>query len=328
MSDDFWRERPVLVTGGCGFIGSHLVEALLASGAKVTVLDQYTSTGQLMHLEGIDHPSLDVLLGDVADPFRTREAARGVDVIFHLAALISIPYSYVAPAHVVSTNVNGTLAVLEAARSEGVRRVVHTSTSEVYGSAQTWPMDENHPLSAQSPYAATKIAADQLALSYYRSFGTGVAVIRPFNTYGPRQSLRAVIPSIIAQALASDEIVVGATTPKRDLTFVADTVRGFLRIGREDDVDGEVFNIGSGQATSVGRLIERVLRVLGVDKPIRHVEERMRPPESEVTSLICDASKARTRLGFEPEISLDDGLRAVAEYLTANPMTDPARLRR
>ncbi|MDP9334777.1 MAG: GDP-mannose 4,6-dehydratase [Actinomycetota bacterium] len=328
MPDDFWRDRPVLVTGGCGFIGSHLVEALLRAGAKVTVLDLYTSTGQLMHLEGVDHPSLEVVLGDVADPSCTRAAARGADVIFHLAALISIPYSYVAPAHVVATNVGGMLAVLEGARAEGVRRVVQTSTSEVYGSAQTWPMNENHPLCAQSPYAATKIAADQLALSYYRSFGLGVTVVRPFNTYGPRQSLRAIVPSIVAQALVSDEIVVGATTPQRDLTFVADTVRGFLAMGRADDVEGEVFNIGSGQAISVAQLIERVFRVLNVDKPIRHVALRMRPPDSEVTALICDASKARTRLGFEPVIGLDDGLNAVAEYLTSHPTVDPSRLRR
>lgn len=331
MSGDdssFWEGRRVLVTGGCGFIGSHLTERLLREGAAVRVLDLYTSTGSRMHLEGVDHPSLEVTLGDVADPWIVRQLARDVDVIFHLAALISIPYSYVAPAHVVATNVQGTLAVLEAAKAEGVRRVVHTSTSEVYGSAQRRPMDEDHPLVGQSPYAATKIGADQLALSYARSFDLGVTVLRPFNTFGPRQSLRAIIPSIVSQALFTDEILVGSLDPERDLTFVTDTVDGFLRIARADGVEGEVFNVGSGVATSVRDLVDRAQAVLGTDRPVRQVEERMRPPASEVVALICDAGKAAARLGWSPTVSLDDGLLAVAEHLRASPVDDPGRLRR
>jgi NAD dependent epimerase/dehydratase len=326
--DEFWSSRSVLVTGGCGFIGSHLVEALLERGADVRVLDLYTSEGGVGHLEPVaDHPSLEILLGDVADPWATHRAADGVDTIFHLAALISIPYSYTAPAHFVATNVTGTLSVLEAARSLGVRRVVQTSTSEVYGSAQLVPMPEEHPLVAQSPYAATKIAADQLALSYHRSFELGAAVIRPFNTYGPRQTLRAIVPTVVAQALFADEIVVGSLTPTRDLTFVTDTVAGFLAVGQEDDVDGEVFNVGSGKTISVGELIERVLAVLGVDKPVRQVQERMRPPDSEVVALICDASKARDRFGFEVRTDLDQGIQAVARHLEEHPPPDPGRLR-
>jgi NAD dependent epimerase/dehydratase len=311
----FWRGRRVLVTGGCGFIGSHLVEALLLAGADVVALDAYNSWSSKGFLEDVDDSSLEVQLGDVADPFLMRELSAGTDTIFHLAALIGIPYSYAAPAHYVRTNVEGALATLEAARSEGVRRVVHTSTSETYGSAQYEPMDEAHPLVAQSPYAATKIAADQLAGSYFRSFDVPVTTLRPFNTFGPRQSMRAVLPTLMTQALYADRIMVGALDPVRDMTYVADTVDAFLRVAAADGVEGEVFNVGSGVGRTVAEMLDAVQRVAGVDKPVEQVEARLRPPKSEVAALVCDFGKARRAFGYEPRTEFDDGLVRLRDYL-------------
>ncbi len=324
MSDSSgsWNGTTVLVTGGAGFIGSHLVEALLAAGAEVRVLDAYNSGSLVGHLEGLRHDSLSVHLGDVADPFFVRRLSEGVDTVFHLAALIGIPYSYTAPAHYVSTNVNGTLAVLEAARSCGVRRVVHTSTSETYGSAQTTPMSEDHPLVAQSPYAATKVAADQLALSYFRSFDTPVSVCRPFNTFGPRQSLRAVLPTLMAQALFGQKISVGSLEPVRDMNFVADTVDGFLRIAATDDVEGETFNLGSGVGRTVGEMLDLVQDVAGTDKPVEVADERRRPDKSEVTALICDYSKATAKLGYMPSVPFRTGLERLRDHLHQHPPAD------
>lgn len=315
----FWRDRPVLVTGGCGFIGSHLVEALLAAGARVKILGKYNSRSDLGFLTGLDHPSLEARLGDVADPWLVQELARGVDTIFHLAALIGIPYSYAAPSQYVQTNVEGTLSVLEAVRREGVRRVVHTSTSETYGSAQYAPIDERHPLVAQSPYSATKIAADKLAESYYLSFDSPVTILRPFNTFGPRQSLRAVIPSLMVQALHGDEIAVGALDPVRDMNYVADTVAGFLGIGAADGVEGQVYNVGSGRGCTVEEILQLVQKVAGVDKPVRQIPERMRPAKSEVERLICDYSKAAAAFGYAPSFSLEAGLERVRDDLLARP---------
>jgi NAD dependent epimerase/dehydratase len=313
----FWADRRVLVTGGCGFIGSHLVEALIAAGADLLVLDAYNSASTNGFLDGNENPALEVRLGDVADPFLVRELSAGVDTIFHLAALIGIPYSYEAPAHYVRTNVSGTVAVLEAARAEGVRRVVHTSTSEAYGSAQFEPMDESHPIVAQSPYAATKVAADQLAGSYFRSFDVPVTTLRPFNTFGPRQSLRAVLPTLMAQALYSDRVMVGSLTPVRDMNHVADTVAGFMGVGAADGVEGELFNVGSGVGRTVGDMLEAIQRVVGVDKPVEQEEVRMRPEKSEVSALICDFGKAKTAFGYEPRVAFDDGLADLRDYLVA-----------
>jgi NAD dependent epimerase/dehydratase len=315
----FWHGRTVLVTGGCGFIGSHLVEALLAAGAKVRVLGRYNSSSHRGFLNGNTHPALQVELGSVADPWFVQELARGVDTIFHLAALIGIPYSYRAPSQYVETNVNGTLAVLEAARREGVRRVVHTSTSETYGSAQYTPIDERHPLVGQSPYSATKIAADKLAESYFLSFAVPVATLRPFNTFGPRQSLRAVIPSLMAQALFSTEIQVGSLDPVRDMNYVGDTVAGFLGIGSADGVDGGVYNVGSGVGHTIGDILAAVLRVTGAEKPVRSTAERTRPAASEVERLICDFSQAAAAFGYRPTVSLEEGLVAVRDYLLSAP---------
>lgn len=317
-----WDGRAVLVTGGCGFIGSHLVEELLRQGAAVRVLDAYNSSSHRGHLEGVRHRSLDVRLGDVADPFLVGELCTGVDTVFHLAALIGIPYSYTAPAHYVGTNVNGTLAVLEGVRSRGVRRMVHTSTSETYGSAQFTPMTEDHPLVAQSPYAATKIAADQLALSYYRSFDTPVVVCRPFNTFGPRQSMRAVLPTLMAQALQADAITVGALDPVRDMNYVADTVQGFLRIGDTDGVEGETFNIGSGVGRTIGEMLKTVQAVAGTDKPVQVAAERVRPGKSEVVALVCDYAKAADRLGYAPAVAFETGLERLRDHIREHPPAD------
>lgn len=321
---DIWNGRRVLVTGGCGFIGSHLVEALLARGARVRVLDLYNFGGHRGFLEGLDHPELDVQLGDVSDLEFTRRVTAGCDTVFHLAALIGIPYSYVAPGHYVRVNVNGTLAVLEAARHEGVRRLIHTSTSETYGSAQYTPMDERHPAVGQSPYAATKIAADQLAGSYFRSFDLPVTIIRPFNTYGPRQSMRAVLPTVMAQALYADEVRVGSIDPRRDMTFVSDTVEGFLQAASTDGLEGETFNLGTGIAYSVGEMIERIFEVTGTRKPVRTEAARVRPEKSEVDELLSDFSKARDAFGFSPSISLAEGLERLRDHVLQSRPTDPA----
>jgi nucleoside-diphosphate-sugar epimerase len=318
----FWSGRRVLVTGGCGFIGSHLVDGLIQREAEVRVLDAYGVVPPLRpnHLGGVD-----LRLGDVADPFFTHSAAVDVDTIFHLAALIGIPYSYVAPAHYVRTNIQGTLAVLEAARAESVRRVVHTSTSEVYGTARKQPMDESHPLSAQSPYAATKIGADQLVASYYTSFDVPVTTARPFNTYGPRQSLRAVLPTLMAQALHSREILVGSLDPLRDMNFIADTVAALLALGKADQVVGEVYNIGSGEARSVGQMLDIVQEVAGTNKPVRVVSERIRPRRSEVGLLLADFAKAHAAFGYSPSVPFRDGLEQLKSHLLTSTLRDVQR---
>jgi NAD dependent epimerase/dehydratase len=321
MSDRDWTGRPVLVTGAGGFIGSHLAETLARAGAQVRAFVRYTSRGDHGWLE-LAQPdtaeAIEVFRGDLANPEAVANAVAGCEIVFHLGALIPIPYSYRHPREFVSANVEGTLNVLEAARRHEPARIVHTSTSEVYGTTQSIPIAEEHPLHPQSPYAASKVAADQLALSFQRSFGTPVALARPFNTYGPRQSARAVIPTIVTQALSRDVIELGATAPTRDFLYVEDTVQGLIRCAETADAVGEVVNLGTGTEISIGEVAEHVLRALGRDLPIARDEERLRPPDSEVERLVADTAKAKQRLGWDPAIGLDDGLRRTIDWLTGS----------
>jgi NAD dependent epimerase/dehydratase len=306
-----WEGKRVLVTGGGGFIGSHLVERLVELGARVRALVRYNSRndwGLLELLPALIKENLEIVAGDITDPFSTSRAVAGCDLVFHLAALIAIPYSYIAPAQFVAVNCAGTLNLLEAARQHGIERFVHTSTSETYGTARHTLIDENHPLRAQSPYAASKIGADKLAESYHLSLGVPVAVIRPFNTYGPRQSARAVIPTIISQALSGEVIRLGSLTPVRDLSYVSDTVEGFIKMSERPRAVGEVINVGSGRAVSIGELAEKIVDLLGGRKHIVTEDERVRPEDSEVMELLCDNRKARELLDWAPRVSLEEGL--------------------
>lgn len=311
-----------LVTGAGGFIGSHVVEALVKAGHQVRALVRYNSHGSWGHLEELASDVLgkvEVRLGDVTDPSQTRLLVEGADVVLHLAALIGIPYSYHAPASYIATNVCGTLNVLEACRQARVRRVVVTSTSEVYGTARYTPIDEAHPLQGQSPYSASKIGADKLAESFYCSFDLPVVTLRPFNTYGPRQSSRAVIPTVMAQALSgAEEIHLGNLEPRRDLTFVEDTARAFLLAAETPGIEGHVIHFGQGQAVSIGELARRCLVAVGSKARLVSVPERQRPEKSEVDLLLCDAAKARQMLKWSPQVSLDEGLRRTDDYVRAN----------
>lgn len=324
-----WQGVPVLVTGAGGFIGSHLVEALLERKARVRALVRYNSRGHWGHLEKLPPEQLgqlDVHLGDVTDPFYVRELVRDVEIVFHLAALIGIPYSYIAPASYVETNVKGTLHVLEACRSERIARLLHTSTSEVYGTAIYTPIDERHPLQGQSPYAASKIAADKLAESYYRSFGLPVAIARPFNTYGPRQSARAVIPTVVSQLLKGDAVHLGNLEVVRDFTFVSDIVRGMIAITETAACVGQVTNLGSGRGITVGALVQEIGQVMKKHPQVRVDEARLRPERSEVFELICDNSRARSLLGWKPQTLLHEGLQEVVRYVQANSLEYKAEL--
>jgi NAD dependent epimerase/dehydratase len=306
--------RRVAVTGADGFIGSHLVEALVAAGAEVSALAQYNAfdrCGWLDELPPRVREGVRIHRGDIRDGAFVGAFIAGQDLVFHLAALIAIPYSYAAARSYVDTNVVGTLNVLEAAREHGVGRVVNTSTSEVYGTAETLPIAEVHPLKAQSPYAATKIAADKLAESYALSFDLPVVTLRPFNTYGPRQSERAVISSVIRQALDAncDAIRVGDLTPTRDFTYVVDTAEAFLAIGRAPNVEfGSVYNGGTGEAVSVGELVDTVRAITGVNKPVVAEDARLRPEKSEVRALLADPSRLQAATGWQARYDLDDGL--------------------
>ena len=315
----FWQGKRVLVTGSGGFIGSHLTERLVRAGASVRAMVHYNSRndwGQIELLDAEVRDGLEVICGDIRDPFFCREAVKGREVVFHLAALIAIPYSYIAPADSVATNVNGTLKMLEACRSEDVAKMVHTSTSETYGTAQYVPIDEEHPLQGQSPYSASKIGADKLAESFYLSFEMPVATLRPFNTYGPRQSARAVIPTIISQLHAGKkQIKLGSLTPVRDLTFAQDTAAAFMAVAESEQTVGQVVNAGNGEGITIGDLAGLIIEIMGADAEITCDEQRVRPQKSEVMRLIAATERIRELAGWSPEHSLREGLAKTIEFV-------------
>jgi len=326
------KDQPcILVTGADGFIGSHLVEALAGAGCRVRAMALYNAEGRHGWLEALPpalRPAVEVVLGDVRDPASAAAAVQGATVVFHLAALVAIPYSYRAPQSYVDTNVTGTLVMLQAARAAGVARFVHTSTSEVYGTARQVPIGEDHPLNAQSPYAATKVAADQMALACHRSFGIPVTVVRPFNAYGPRQSGRGVVPSILVQALAGRErIRLGALHPTRDFTFVQDTARGFMALAEADAAVGEVANLGTGHEIAVGDLLDLIGEVLGRPLAPEADAQRLRPATSEVERLVASAAKAERLAGWRPLHTGREGLRR-GLAATAAWFAEPAHLAR
>jgi dTDP-glucose 4,6-dehydratase len=311
----------VLVTGAAGFIGSHLVERLVRDGYAVRAFVHYNSRGDWGNLELIPRDVLEdveVMSGDISDPFAVRRAMRGVDLAYHLSSLIAIPYSYVAPQTYVTTNVLGAVNVLEAARDEGIDQLIHTSTSECYGTAQYVPIDERHPLQGQSPYSASKIGADMLAESYWRSFGVPVTTVRPFNTFGPRQSARAVIPTIITQALRGGAIRLGALDPTRDMNYVANTVDGFIAVSGRAETIGQVVNVGSGREISIRDLARLIIGMVGSASEVVEDEQRLRPPASEVERLLCDNAKIGRLVGWTPKVTLEEGLRQTIEWTERN----------
>ena len=314
----------VLVTGADGFIGSHLTEALLGGGCEVRALAQYNSFNNWGWLEDIRHPGLEVLTGDVRDPNFCRHIVKGVDTVFHLAALIAIPYSYVAPDSYVDTNVKGTLNICQAVRDEGVGRLLVTSTSEVYGTARYVPIDERHPKQPQSPYSASKIGADAIALSFHNAFETPVTVVRPFNTYGPRQSARAISPSIITQIASGERrIKVGDLTPTRDFNYVADTAAGFIALAKSPDTIGREVNIATGVEISMGDTLRTIARIMDADVEWITDPQRLRPSGSEVFRLLGDNSLITGLTGWRPAYTLEEGLRKTVEWFS-----DPSNLKK
>ncbi len=320
----------ILVTGADGFIGSHLVEALIKKGYQVrafVLYNSFNSWGWLDHASPEIKEALEIFSGDIRDPFGVKQAMQGCDIVLHLAALIAIPYSYHSPATYVDTNIQGTLHVVQAARELGVKKVIHTSTSEVYGTARFVPITEEHPLQGQSPYSASKIGADQIALSYYHAFGTPVSVIRPFNTYGPRQSARAVIPTVITQiANGKRELKLGALHPTRDFNYVQDTVSAFIALAESEAGVGEVINVGSNYEISIGETAALIAEVMGVDVAITQEQQRLRPANSEVERLWADNRKARDLLGWQPAYGGREGFkRGLTE--TVDWFTNPSHLK-
>ena len=316
-----WRGKQVLVTGAGGFIGSHLVERLVQLGAQVNAFVRYNSRhdiGLLSLLAPEVLEQVEIILGDLRDADAVNQATEGAEVVFHLAALISIPYSYLHPREVAETNILATLNVLMAAKQHEVGKVVHTSTSEVYGTAQYVPIDEKHPLQGQSPYSASKIGADKMAEAFYRSYDLPVAIIRPFNTYGPRQSARAVIPTIVTQALTLDEVRLGDLRPTRDFTYVEDLVEAFLRVAESAKAVGEEINIGSGQEISIGELAQRIFSLMGKEARIVSDPLRLRPPNSEVQRLCADNRKAAELINWRPTTPLDEGLKKTIAWISQN----------
>ena len=316
------RDKNVLVTGAGGFIGSHLVERLVSESCRVRAMVHYNSGGKWGNLECLPEElkkEIQVFPGDVTDPFSVMKAVDGCEVVFHLAALIAIPYSYIAPQSYVATNVAGTLNVMEACRRCGVEKVVHTSTSETYGTAIYTPIDEKHPLQGQSPYSASKIGADKIAESYFCSFNLPVATIRPFNTYGPRQSARAIIPTIISQVLARKTCIkIGSLTPIRDFSYVKDTVDGFVKIALSERSIGELINVGFGAGITIGELAESIINLIGGKVDIISDNQRVRPKNSEVMELICSNGKAKKLIDWEPHYSLRDGISETVSFIKDN----------
>ena len=321
MSFD-WTGKKILVTGAGGFIGSHLTQRLVELGADVRAFIRYNSRGDiglLSYLPDNHLERVEIVPGDLRDMHGVLGALDGMDMVFHLGALIAIPYSYLHPAEVVETNVTGTLNILMAARQHRTPRVIHTSTSEVYGTAQRVPIDEDHPLQGQSPYSASKIGADKIAESFYCAYELPVVTVRPFNTYGPRQSDRAVIPTIISQALTRDELHIGSLDTRRDFTYVADTVSGFIKTAEAgDEVLGNVYNLGTGVDVTIQEIIDTVFKITGKSLPIVQKAARMRPEKSEVRRLISDNRKAQAALGWEPRISFEEGLRLTVDWIGEN----------
>ena len=322
MTDAFWKGRRVAVTGAGGFIGSHLTEELARRGARVRALVRYNSRSDWGFLEGLE-PALarrvEVVSGDLTDPTLVDSLVEGSHTVFHLGALIGIPYSYAAPSQYVATNVTGTLHVLEACLKRKVAKLVHTSTSEVYGTARYVPIDEAHPRQGQSPYSATKIGADALAESFHRSFGLPVAIARPFNTYGPRQSARAVLPTIAVQLLSgAPRLKIGALDPVRDFNYVADTVAGFLAVARSPRAVGEDVNLGSGRGVTIGAAAKMMMALAGRKIPFDTDAGRIRPSRSEVMRLVCDRRKAARLTGWKPRWTLEDGLAATLSYVESH----------
>lgn len=317
-NNHFWREKTVLVTGAGGFIASHLIENLVHLGANVRAFVRYNSRND-PGLLAFSPPELsnkvEVIAGDLNDSSAVMSASAGIQYIFHLGALIAIPYSYIHPYEVINTNVIGTLNVLLAARESGVEKLIHTSTSEVYGTALQSPINESHPLQGQSPYAASKIGADKIAESFYRSYDLPVVTIRPFNTYGPRQSGRAVIPTIISQALTQDVVKLGNLDASRDLTYVSDTVDGFIKVAETPNVAGDTFNLGAGKSVTIGELAEKIISL--VDRPVKIVvdKKRIRPKKSEVQHLLADNSLAKKSLGWQPQVGLSEGLEKTIRWV-------------
>ncbi len=317
-----WRGRKVLVTGADGFIGSHLAEALVRAGAVVRGFCFYNSNGSLGWLEDAEpdvRAKMEACLGDIRDARIVATACEGMEIVFHLAALVAIPYSYIAPESFVDTNVKGTLNVLEGVRRAGCARLVHTSTSEVYGTPEALPITETHVLKGQSPYAASKIAADKLCESFVCSFDAPIVTLRPFNTYGPRQSARAVIPTILAQLLSgSRNVELGSLKPRRDLTYVADTIAGFLAAGAVDGLEGRTIQLGTGRAASVEEIFDAACRVCGVEAVADSKPARVRPERSEVMVLQSDPSLAKRLLGWQSTVALEEGLERTAAWMRSN----------
>lgn len=309
--------KKVLVTGADGFIGSHLTEMLVAKGYKVKALSQYNSFNNWGWIENINcKKDVEILTGDIRDSHYCKTVSRNVEIIFHLGALIAIPFSYLAPDSYVETNIQGTLNICQAAKENGISRLIHTSTSEVYGTAQYVPIDEKHPLHAQSPYSATKIAADAMVTSFYNSFDLPVTIARPFNTYGPRQSARAIIPTIITQiASGKKEIKLGDTSPTRDFSYVEDCCRGFIMLAESEKTIGETINIGSNSEVSIADVLKLIKELMSSDITFVNDEQRKRPKKSEVFRLWCDNKKINELVGYKPQVSIQDGLKKTIDWM-------------